>query len=116
MTDTQVRGVSYSPADFPPLMVAIPAMQWMWTTSVTSLLQMQLALPSGSQMLIGDGSCSSIAAVRNGLVQQFLGHSQRMEWLLFIDSDMTVHPLAPLRLMSHNVDIVAGACCKRFPP
>jgi GT2 family glycosyltransferase len=44
---------------------------------------------------------------RNGLIERFLTRPS-LEWILFVDSDMTPEPETTCRLLSHNVDIVGA--------
>lgn len=98
----------------PPGMVAIPAMEWMWTESAKSFIELSQHLPPGSVVEIGRDS-SSAAWNRNRLAERFL-ERRNLQWCLFLDSDM-VAPIGTVpQLLSHNVDVVGGLCFARKPP
>lgn len=101
-------------AIYPPGLVAIPAIDWMWTESARAFMELQGCLPAGSIVRARLGS-SSPAANRNKLVEFFLSEPS-YQWCLFIDSDMTPEPQTALRLLSRNVGIVSPLCFQRFEP
>jgi len=116
------RTVSYDPRDYPPGLVGVPTVDWMYSESAEALMNLRQTLPPGSQMRFMPQSASSIGAKRTGLVENLLATPApqagipRLEWLLQCDSDM-IPPLATvLRLLSHNLDIVAGLYVARQPP
>jgi hypothetical protein len=104
----------YNPADYPPGLVAVPATDWMWTQSVIAFMHLGPSMPPGTAMMIGDFS-SSPAASRNHLIESFLTQPS-LEWICFIDSDMTPKPATVVRLLSHNVDVVGALCFERGEP
>jgi hypothetical protein len=91
--------------NLPPGMVAMPALDWMWTGTVVSL--QELELPPGSQVLIAHGS-TALVLKRNTLVRQFLAAQPKLAWLLFLDADMVFPPHTIRRLLAWNVDVVSG--------
>ena len=97
----------------PPGMVAMPALDWMWTETAVALRDLQL--PPGSKVAVAHGA-SAVAFKRNQLVGYFLDARPRLEWLLFLDADM-VFPASTVRhLLRWNVDVVsASAVYKRSP-
>lgn len=100
MTSTE-----YYPPNFPPGLLAVPATEWMWTRSVSSLIGVISGLPPGSGVEINQQG--SAASNRNGLIEHFLA-VPFLEWILFIDSDMTPEPATIPRLLSRDVDIVGA--------
>jgi hypothetical protein len=101
-----MTSAQYDPAAFPPGLLAVPATEWMWTRSINSLIGLIGWLPRGSGVMVNQES-SSIAANRNGLLSDFLANKS-LEWILFLDSDMTPEPGTACRLLSHNVDVVGA--------
>jgi hypothetical protein len=108
------RKATYRPADYPPGMLAIPALEWMWTQTVNSLLRIVAHLPPDSAMTISRGSTSP-ATGRNILTEAFL-ENPALQWICYLDSDMTPPDATILRLLSHKVDIVGAMCFGRAPP
>jgi len=104
----------YHLRDFPPGIIGIPALDWMWVESAEALVKLTHAVPPRSALRFARGP-SSIAAKRNSLVQMLLADSE-FKWLLFLDSDMVPHPAAVVRLLSHDVDIVGATYLARNPP
>ncbi len=107
----------YNLADFPPGLVAIPATDWMWTDSANAFVFLTSGLPPGSALRFGRQS-SSPAWNRNTLTEDFLrdAPAHGWEWILFVDSDMVVPPVAMVRLLSHNVDVVGALYFSRREP
>ena len=101
-----INSSEYYPPNFPPGLLAVPATEWMYTRSVHSLVGLLTWLPPGSGVEINQRS-SSVVNNRNELIEHFLSH-RSLEWLLFLDSDMTPEPETACRLLSHNVDIVGA--------
>src|SRR4051812_25669606 len=67
-----------------PVLVGIPAVDWLWTESAEAIYNLQL--PPGSRIVLcRDGA--SIAYKRNQLVALLLA-KQQFSHLLFLDSDM----------------------------
>ena len=56
-----------------------------------------------------------IDTARNEIVEMFLA-DERLEWLMFVDSDATLHPLTLNRLLSWRVPIVSVLCFTRRVP
>ena len=94
------------------VMVAVPAIEWMYTAAIASLLD--LRLPPGSQIRFTFGP-RSIAAKRQDLAEQFEKRSE-FSHLLFLDSDQTPHPGTVERLLSHHLPFVGAAIFGRAPP
>jgi hypothetical protein len=105
---------TYNLADYPPVFVAVPALDWIWTETARALIALRGALPPGSAMCIYS-EVSTPAASRNILVERFLPLPQ-FEYILFLDSDMSPEPHTVGRLLSHNVDAVSAMCFMRHPP
>src|ERR1700682_4873866 len=103
----------YRPADFPPGLVAIPCMDWMWTEATIAFMHLYPALPPGSGWEFTRGS--SAAGNRNRLTELFLSNPA-WKWILYCDSDQAPQPVTVVRLLSHNVDIVSGLIVTRHPP
>ena len=55
-----------------------------------------------------------IAAARNFAVQSAL--DSKVDYVLFIDSDMISHPDFLPKLLSHNKDVITGLCFRKTPP
>jgi hypothetical protein len=68
-----------------------------------------LQIPDGSRTLWQIGN--DIAGNRNGACAQLDG-----DWIWFIDDDHAFSPDLLLRLLAHNVDIVAPVCLRRVQP
>jgi hypothetical protein len=96
----------YYPPNFPPGLLAVPATEWMWTQSANALIGLIGWMPPRSGVQINQQS-SSVAANRNTLIDRFLTQPQ-LEWILFVDSDMTPDPETTCQLLSHNVDVVGA--------
>lgn len=107
------RTIEYNPADFPPGLVGISAVDWMWSSCAFAFMQMMHALPGGSGVELGRRS-QSPAANRNSLIESFL--KTDYQWICFIDSDMLPQPPSVLRLLSHNLDVVGAEYFMRTPP
>lgn len=56
-----------------------------------------------------------IDTARNEIVEMFLA-DERLEWLMFVDSDATLHPLTLNRLLSWRMPIVSALCFTRRIP
>ncbi|MGH7648626.1 MAG: glycosyltransferase family 2 protein [Gemmatimonadaceae bacterium] len=100
--------------DHGPGILAIPAMEWIWTASAQAIAALSNALPAGSVTGYQTGP-HSIAAKRNYFVRELLERPE-LGWLLFVDSDACPPPIAAERLLSHNVPIVAALAALRGPP
>jgi hypothetical protein len=61
-------------------------------------------------------SSSIVHWVRNELMVRLDKAKVEHEWVLWMDDDMVPSPDALVRLLAHNVDIVAGACTVRNDP
>jgi hypothetical protein len=103
------------PRAFPPGLVAVPTVDWMWTSSALALLGIFAALPPNSGMNFMPEAASSIAAKRTQLVEQMLD-TPHFEWIAFIDSDMHPPANSVLRLLSHELDVVSALYMQRQPP
>src|SRR5712692_3315599 len=98
--------------DAPPVLVAIPAIPWMYTQAVLALLQLEL--PPGSRWRFETGA-STIAGKRNALVDTLLA-STDFEHIFFLDSDTTPPPDTVQRLLAHRKAIIGALYCVRVPP
>jgi len=56
----------------------------------------------------------SIASVRNNIAQRMLGDG--MDECIFMDTDQGFEPDALVKILSHDVPIVAGVVHRRYPP
>lgn len=108
---------TYTPTDFPPGLVAVPAQDWMWTQSVEAFTYLPTALPPGSAIRFGRQS-SSAEWNRNRLTEEFLRDADEYgwQWILYVDSDMVPPPATAVRLLSHNVDVVGAYYFSRREP
>src|SRR5216117_3690038 len=88
----------------PPGLVAMPALDWMWTQ--TALALRHLELPRGSEVAVADNS-TALVVKRNALVDHFLARP-KLAWLLLLDADMVFPPHTLRRLLGWNVDVVSG--------
>lgn len=95
--------------DLPPGLVGVPCVAWMWTASVQCF--MALDLPAGSRMLLDPGG-GSVATKRERLVDALLARPE-LEWLLFLDSDMTCAPDIARRLLEVDADVAAAVMTTR---
>lgn len=109
--------VSYNPADFPPGLVAIPAMDWMYTDCANAFVFLPQGFPPGSALRFGR-EMANPAWNRNKLTEDFLrdAPSHGWEWILYIDSDMLPPPVTVVRLLSHDVDVVGALYYSRREP
>jgi hypothetical protein len=96
----------------PAVLVAIPAVAWMYTEAV--IAQRHLRLPPGSATTYSRGG-STLLDKRNEFVSQFLDQPQ-FSHLFFLDSDMTPEPDLVLRLLSHALPIVGALYFERVTP
>ena len=97
---------------FSPGAIGIPCVDWMWTDAVQAL--MTLRYPPGTCVALETGT-STIASKRNSLVRMLL-EKPELEWMLFLDSDMTPpRDIVPKLLATHR-DIVSALCVTRKPP
>ena len=99
---------------YPPGLIGVPCMSWMWSQTAQSLITISAEMPQGSGVWFGFGS-SIISLKRNQAVEQLLTHDH-LEWLLFYDADMTTPVGALPRLLSHDADIIGGLFVSRYPP
>lgn len=100
--------------DFPPGMVAVPVVDWMWSLSVAALLDLSHTLPPGSRVLLNHAR-ATIAANRTFLARDFLRDAS-LQWILFLDSDMRPPRHAAAQLLSREKDMIGGFCFARKPP
>lgn len=107
--------MTYDPADFPPGLLAIPAVDWMWTESAESFMALSQHLPPGSHVAIARGLSASPAANRNQLAETFLANPS-LKWILYIDSDMTPDPHTALALLSRQVAAIGALYFMRQEP
>ena len=105
---------TYSTADYPPGLVAVPCQDWMWTESSNSFMALTQGIPPGSSICFGRQS-SSPASNRNHMTRTFLAE-KTWKWILFIDSDMVVPRETVVRLLSHNVDCISATYFGRQEP
>jgi hypothetical protein len=119
---TGTQTITYDARDYPPGLVGVPTVDWMYSESAQALMNLRGALPPGSEMRFMPQTGSSIALKRTMCVEFLLAtpapehNIPRLEWLLQCDSDMVPPMATALRLLSHNLDIVAGYYVARQPP
>lgn len=94
------------------IMIAIPAQDMMHTGFAQSLLG--LKVPEGASIRYGMIMNSLVYDARNALAQQAL--AEDMDYILWLDSDMTFSNDLLLRLLEDDKDIVAGLFFRRRPP
>ena len=95
-----------------PGIVAVPGTDWVWRVSVNALLVLEQ--PPGSRVsftLYGTG----LAEKLNHAIGEMLADSA-MEWIFFLDGDMTPEPKTVMRLLSLDVPIAGALCYYRMPP
>lgn len=107
--------IVYDLRQFPPGLVAVPVVPWMYTASAKAFLHLSHRLPPGSALWLSSEGSSSVDAVRNHIVESFMAQPE-WKWLCMIDSDMTPPPHAVAELLGVDVDIVAAKCFQRYPP
>jgi len=96
----------------PPGAIGVPAVDWMWTDAVQAL--MTLKYPPGTSVALETGT-STIASKRNSLVRKLL-EKRELQWMLFLDSDMTPPRDVIPQLLATQRDIVSALCVTRKPP
>ena len=103
----------------PPHMIGVPVQSWLYAESAVALMNLYGAAPRRSAMVMNSWAGSSIAGNRNNLVLNFLAR-RHLEFLLFVDSDMTPPPDAGARLwraaLDADADVVGGLYFNRRPP
>lgn len=108
-------------AQLPPVMLAIPTVQWVWSRASLAAGEMKKYLPPGSVSTHPQGY-SDIAAARNAIAEAFLRQAgpRGLDWLLWLDSDMTPRPETAARLLSvardTSADMLSALCFRRVPP
>jgi hypothetical protein len=101
-------------SDFPPVLVAIPTLDFVWAECMIAFMRLAAALHPRSRFEFSRGPTSP-AAKRNQLCETFLGQ-RSLEWILFLDADMQPDALTVPRLLSHGKDIIGAKCFQRLPP
>lgn len=94
-----------------PGMLAVPAIDWLWTDSALALFDAVSA--AGADLSVELGA-PTVARKRNLLAQRFL--TSAAPWILFLDSDMVPPPDVAQRLLAHGRDIVSGLYVMRRAP
>src|SRR6266550_2306180 len=89
-----------------PGAVCMPAQEFMPTLATQALVSLLQAAPKGTVFLPNFSGCT-LARKRNQLVAGFLEHRE-LQWLLFVDSDMTPPSDTIARLLAWNVDVVGA--------
>ena len=103
---------SPDPRQFPPGMIAVPAIAWVWTDFLLAFSQLER--PPDTIASFEAGGCT-IAEKRNRLVKHFLEKKQ-LQWLLCLDSDMTPPWNTIPTLLAAGRDVITALCCKKGPP
>jgi hypothetical protein len=96
----------------PPGLVAIPALDQMFTHAVESLARLEM--PPGSELVFAKGG-ARLDLKRNALMEHFL-RDRRFAWTLLLDSDHTFAPNLLLRLLDHELPLVGVPAFGRVPP
>lgn len=95
-----------------PGMIAVPAVEWMYTAAAAALIQLER--PAGTEVVFATGP-SVLTLKRAHLLLAFL-HRPHLQWMLWCDSDMAPASDALMRLLSHELPIVGGYYPTRTPP
>ena len=101
--------------DFPPGLIGIPSGDWLWADCIVAAFDLYgNASPPGSVMsILRHGT--TIAQKRNYFIENFL-INEKLQWLLFLDSDMQPERNTLGRLLSKNKPIVSALYFTRRPP
>lgn len=108
--------------DLPPIMLAVPTVQWTWTDCAAAIARLQAHLPPGSVVHNTGQGFSQIAAARNMIVSQFLklAPSHGLAAILWVDSDMLPRADTAARLLSvateHQASLLSALCFQRIQP
>jgi len=85
-----------------------------FTSSLVRLLMYDVATARSLAGFLNVWSSANISSSRNSVVDQFLAHDSRADWLLFIDSDMQFDHTAVEQLLAvadpESAPIVGGLC------
>jgi len=100
---------------FPPGMVAVPVVPWIYTASAQAFVALSHRLPPGSSFSLCAEGSSSVVVSRNHIVNNFLKGSGK-QWLCMIDSDMVPPEHAIAQLLAAGQPIVAAKCFQRVAP
>jgi hypothetical protein len=79
---------------------------------------MSLEWPGGPRGFITAGEADrplAIPEAHNRIIETFLS-DKRLDWLLMVDADATLHPQTLLRLLSWNQPVVGALCFSRYCP
>src|SRR5437870_4202484 len=97
----------------PRVLVAMPAVSWLYTRAMLSFLALQRAeMPHGTMWRVEEGY-SSIPEKRNLMIADFLA-AEDFTHTLLLDSDMIVPPDVVRRLLAPEKDVVGALCTTRF--
>ncbi len=101
--------------EFPPGMIGIPAADWVWTQAIISAYDLyDCGSPPGSILTV-NRSGTTIAEKRNQIIDDFLTDS-RLQWVLFLDSDMQPEHNTLSRLLQRDEPIVSALYFRRLIP
>lgn len=98
----------------PPGLVAVPTVDWMYTSCAVSLQALSHNLPKGSRWTWSAGNSKPIDAKRNAAVRQML-QERKLKWVCFLDSDMIFPEDTVERLRAVDADIACGLYLKKGP-
>jgi len=98
----------------PTIAVGYPSTDIVQTDFCMSLTALIAKAKSSNQLTLINSRSSIITNVRNQIVQAAL--DAKVEYLLFLDSDMVFPPDTLDRLLSHSKDIVGCVYLRRLPP
>ena len=93
-------------------LILIPAQDWLWSEAVVA--QQNLEHPPGAftHVMLGSGGP---AEKRNVGVKTVLDDPS-VNWIFFLDSDMTPEPKTVMKLLAHDVPIAGALCYMRVAP
>jgi hypothetical protein len=114
-SDFDADAVREAARAYPPILLAIPCVDWMWSTAVAAITLLSHMLPPGSRLQFMPETYSSISYKRTMIARTLLA-SPELHAVLMVDSDMDPPADAALRLLSHDLDIVSALYCQRQQP
>lgn len=84
----------------------------MWTLSVLAITHLET--PPGTIITLDHAGCGP-AKKRNAAIDKLLA-VPTVEWIFFLDADMTPEPKALMRLLGLDVPVAGALCYQRVPP
>ena len=95
-----------------PGIVVVPTGEWLWMLGVRARNNLEVPPGTTVDMVLGSGGPEH---KRDVAIRKLLD-SPGVDWLFFLDSDMTPEPKTLLRLLSLDVPIAGALCYARLPP